>query len=354
MLCFNHFRYVEIGDQIALQYGGSEAHKKVASAGATSNIPGQLGKHKELLTSIRRYYSNAFTDRLKQDAMNLFLGYYLPSQNTTPLWELDNDYYLHNFHVNAGRGSLQSMKAYQSMFGVDWSDLDEDATTDQHSRHRRNESVSSAVSIAADDSARIDRVKQRCNAQNNALSVWWKVAIQNYIQQRMWMQLGGNSGSSLPPRFDRLYRPQELSHFDKVFSRPWATPSRLSHEDQHKSSLEDGELGSAALTPRKAAPKESKITLFDERVQSSKGHVRDKETEEDEGYISLQDYVKRHGFNAKGRSSLTQLIEAHTQPKPNILSNATDKPGKLFLCRPHISMYPSQLIDIAPFHLAMF
>jgi len=46
--------YVEIGDQIALQYGGSEAHKKVASAGANSNIPGQLGKHKELLTSIRR------------------------------------------------------------------------------------------------------------------------------------------------------------------------------------------------------------------------------------------------------------------------------------------------------------
>jgi hypothetical protein len=81
--------YVEIGDQIALQYGGSEAHKKVASAGANSNIPGQLGKHKELLTSIRRYYSNAFTDRLKQDAMNLFLGYYLPSQNNTPLWELE-------------------------------------------------------------------------------------------------------------------------------------------------------------------------------------------------------------------------------------------------------------------------
>ncbi|EED88061.1 phosphatidylinositol phosphatase, partial [Thalassiosira pseudonana CCMP1335] len=80
--------YVEIGDQIALQYGGSEAHKKVASAGANST-------HKELLTSIRRYYSNAFTDRLKQDAMNLFLGYYVPSCNTLPLWELENDYYLH-------------------------------------------------------------------------------------------------------------------------------------------------------------------------------------------------------------------------------------------------------------------
>ena len=43
----------------------------------------------------------------------------------------------------------------------------------------------------------------------------------------------------MPSRFDRLYRPTELSHFDKVFSRPWATPSRLSHEDQHKSSLDD-------------------------------------------------------------------------------------------------------------------
>ena len=52
-----------------------------------------------------------------------------------------------------------------------------------------------------------------------------------------------------------------------MFARPWATPSRLSHEDQHKSSLDDGELGSAGLSPRKVTPKESKITLFDERVQ---------------------------------------------------------------------------------------
>lgn len=332
---------MEIGDQIALQYGGSEAHKKVASAGANSNIPGQLGKHKELLTSIRRYYSNAFTDRLKQDAMNLFLGYYLPSQNTTPLWELDNDYYLHNFHVNAGRGSLQSMKAYQSMFGVDWSDLEDDHTSDRQQQqpprmHKRNESVGSTVSVL-DDPARIDRVKQRCNAQNSALSVWWKVAIQTYIQQRMWMKLGGNSaGSSLPPRFDRLYRPNELSHFDKVFSRPWATPSRLSHEDQHKTSLDDGELGSAGLTPRKATPKESKISLFDERVQSSKGHgEEDKTTEEDQGYISLQDYVSNNGFNAKSRSSLNHLIASHLH-KPRALPNneLLEKPGKLSMLTP--------------------
>lgn len=69
--------YVDIGDSIALQYGGSEAHKKV-SADKSDSAFSQIGKHKELLTSIRRYYSNAFTDNLKQDAMNLFLGNYLP------------------------------------------------------------------------------------------------------------------------------------------------------------------------------------------------------------------------------------------------------------------------------------
>lgn len=103
--------YVDIGDSIALQYGGSEAHKKVNTGRAESNII-PIGKHKELLTSIRRYYSNAFTDRFKQgtsclpillsaflrvshfssfpDAMNLFLGYYIPYQNETPLWEVES------------------------------------------------------------------------------------------------------------------------------------------------------------------------------------------------------------------------------------------------------------------------
>ena len=36
--------YVEIGDQIALQYGGSEAHKKVSTERSESNIVGPIGK----------------------------------------------------------------------------------------------------------------------------------------------------------------------------------------------------------------------------------------------------------------------------------------------------------------------
>ena len=292
--------YVEIGDQIALQYGGSEAHKKVASAGEKTNVPGQLGKHKELLTSIRRYYSNAFTDRLKQDAMNLFLGYYVPSQNSLPLWELDNDYYLHNFHVNAGRGALQSMKSYESMFGVDWNDNEDDNTIDHDKQ--------------ADERGRIDIVKQRCEAQNNALSQWWKVAIQAYIKQRMWMKLDPKTSSvRRQSRFDQFNHTHELTHFDKFFARPWALPSRLSHEDQHKTTL-DGEMGNLT-SPRRASAKEAKLTLFDERVQSSKGNNDEDKNDEkkEDDCITLQEFVRVHGFSSKSKSSLSQLIESHRQ-----------------------------------------
>ena len=43
-----------------------------------------------------RYYSNAFTDMVKQDAMNVFLGCYIPTEMSVHLWDLDSDYYLHN------------------------------------------------------------------------------------------------------------------------------------------------------------------------------------------------------------------------------------------------------------------
>jgi hypothetical protein len=46
-----------------------------------------------------RYYSNAFTDMVKQDAMNVFLGFYIPSETSMHLWDLDSDYYLHNRYL---------------------------------------------------------------------------------------------------------------------------------------------------------------------------------------------------------------------------------------------------------------
>lgn len=90
--------YGEMGDKIALQYGGSEAHKKVF-AGKSVQQPNS-SKQSELLTSIKRYYSNAFTDMVKQDAMNLFLGCFIPNESSVPLWDLESDYYLHNLELH--------------------------------------------------------------------------------------------------------------------------------------------------------------------------------------------------------------------------------------------------------------
>ena len=229
--------YVDIGDHIALQYGGSEAHKKVQAGGAAEPII-PLGKHKELLTSIRRYYSNAFTDRLKQDAMNLFLGYYLPFRHTIPLWEMETDYYLHNFHVKTGRGKSQSMKGYQLAFGVqEWENinrnLDALSETDffEPSRlaiHPNSQSDTVAIASAQQamipyevQSRRIQKVRQCCMSQNLALSTWWKIALQANVQQRLWMQHRQDSEDSLdlPPRFERLYQPEKIAQFDRFFGK---------------------------------------------------------------------------------------------------------------------------------------
>ncbi|KAJ3681440.1 hypothetical protein LUZ60_015929 [Juncus effusus] len=85
--------YQHMGDVLANQYGGSAAHNTV--------FPDRQGKWKattqssELLKSIKRYYSNTYTDGEKQDAINLFLGYFKPQEGKPALWDLDSDYYLH-------------------------------------------------------------------------------------------------------------------------------------------------------------------------------------------------------------------------------------------------------------------
>ncbi|KAH1034966.1 hypothetical protein GYH30_055095 [Glycine max] len=74
--------YQSMGDALAQQYGGSDAHNTV--------FPERQGKWKattqsrEFLKSIKRYYSNAYTD-----------GYFQPHEGKPALWELDSDYYIH-------------------------------------------------------------------------------------------------------------------------------------------------------------------------------------------------------------------------------------------------------------------
>jgi len=289
--------YVDIGDHIALQYGGSEAHKKV-NAERSESIAGPIGKHKELLTSIRRYYSNAFTDRLKQDAMNLFLGYYVPYRHKIPLWEMETDYYLHNLDVSIGK----EMKGYQKSFGVlEWSN-DRDNSNETGSERqslRRSQFVNKNKDSFSEQSRRIQKVRDRCSTQNKALSMWWKIALQINVQQRMWMRLGKSpSESMLPPRFERLYQPGKIAHFDKFFARSWATPVRRSHSAQHSEEIDEQTSDFRRIIYGRPS----------DQVAKSNPNLDQEEGQDDS---TLHKFISSHGFDTQKRTIMRRFVQKH-------------------------------------------
>ncbi|XP_078164359.1 phosphoinositide phosphatase family protein isoform X2 [Carex rostrata] len=88
--------YEKMGDTLAFQYGGSAAHNKIFCERRGQWRPATQSQ--EFLRTIQRYYSNAYLDFEKQDAINVFLGHFLPQQGKPALWELDSDQ-----HYNLGR-----------------------------------------------------------------------------------------------------------------------------------------------------------------------------------------------------------------------------------------------------------
>lgn len=81
------------GDTIAIQYGGSNLVNTMDSYRRIN----QWSSHtRDILNSIKRIYSNSFMDAIRQEAINLFLGNYVYDPRKPKLWELQNDYYLHN------------------------------------------------------------------------------------------------------------------------------------------------------------------------------------------------------------------------------------------------------------------
>jgi hypothetical protein len=117
---------------------------------------------------------------------NLFLGYYVPYRHTIPLWEMETDYYLHNRHIEMGKG----MRGYQKVFGVSEWNCEDDCDTGTDIgipvRHRsQGSNLKNDALVLEHQSQKIQRVRDRCSSQNKALSNWWKRAIQMNVQQRM-------------------------------------------------------------------------------------------------------------------------------------------------------------------------
>ncbi|XP_054780272.1 phosphoinositide phosphatase SAC2-like isoform X3 [Prosopis cineraria] len=81
--------YESMGDTLAFQYGGSAAHNKIFS-----ERRGQwkaAAQSQEFIRTLQRYYNNTYLDGDKQNAINIFLGHFLPQQGKPALWELDSD-----------------------------------------------------------------------------------------------------------------------------------------------------------------------------------------------------------------------------------------------------------------------
>ncbi|SCU84206.1 LADA_0D00452g1_1 [Lachancea dasiensis] len=80
------------GDTIALQYGGSH----LVNTMETYRKINQWSSHsRDMIESIKRFYSNSFVDAQRQDAINLFLGHYVWQEGIPALWEMNTDFYLH-------------------------------------------------------------------------------------------------------------------------------------------------------------------------------------------------------------------------------------------------------------------
>lgn len=95
--------YEGMGNQIALQYAGSELVNTIKSY-RSGNI---VTHSRDLFTTVKRYYSNSFTDAEKQQSINLFLGNFIPhvdlKKTKEHLWDLETDFPLHNKNVHLYR-----------------------------------------------------------------------------------------------------------------------------------------------------------------------------------------------------------------------------------------------------------
>eukprot|EP00095_Tigriopus_kingsejongensis_P006225 maker-scaffold301_size216225-snap-gene-0.18 protein:Tk06225 transcript:maker-scaffold301_size216225-snap-gene-0.18-mRNA-1 annotation:"polyphosphoinositide phosphatase isoform x2" len=86
--------YEDHGDTLALQYGGSQLIHRIKSYRKESKW---TSKATDIAQTLRRYYSNTLSDAEKQNAINLFLGVYVPEDGKVPIWDKDflTDKYLH-------------------------------------------------------------------------------------------------------------------------------------------------------------------------------------------------------------------------------------------------------------------
>jgi len=98
--------YQGMGNKLAVQYGGSN----LAHTFSTYRDRNLVSKSRDLFTTITRFYSNTFSDKQKQDAIDLYLGNYVPSdpqkRTSNVDWDMESDQVLQMRKRSANDGIL--------------------------------------------------------------------------------------------------------------------------------------------------------------------------------------------------------------------------------------------------------
>ena len=145
---------------------------------------------------------------------------------------MENDYYLHNFHVMNARNATTFMKNHELAFCINCTDDEDEVESPVKAQSTGSTLIPHTTSMV--ESERVARIRKHCTKQNSVLSSWWKVALSANLQEKNLLRFGTMKDTkSLPGRFERVYQPEKLTQFDRVLSRAWETPVRRSHAAQH-------------------------------------------------------------------------------------------------------------------------
>ena len=246
---------------------------------------------------------------------------------------MESDYYL---HVKNDRAMHQSIKSYETAFAVHWTDDDELYKNSNERRLVRHTSTDTNVTLDSsfysvlttantlmDRNQRMERIQNRSKAQNVALSLWWRAAIQSYVQQRMWLARRKSSTASSQFKelddmnndssFERRYQPTKLTQFDKIFARSWAIPLQSPYDSNmnpnspkqvddiiNESGAKNFLTGPFSKTRSMDSPKRKERS-------DEKSSVYDDSS--DEECLTLREYLKQHGFQNRKVPTLQHFVK---------------------------------------------
>ena len=262
--------------------------------------------------------------------MNLFLGHDVPSRHQFSLWDLEHDFYLHNFHIKSGTNTMESMELHQHTFSSHLEDDDpshKDNRSDVgvgggvstplvrrkmathshgHHGHQRRLSIPSssfkdAEGIKNDqESWRVTRIRNRCAKQyEEGLSLWWRHAIQAYIEQRCWMHIRGNN--RFVTSSSALQLDDEWFEFDRYFSRVWGRPLFSNMLSKNNKAFEEEK--EAILLHRKHFPQRK-----DDRHKYSSSK-KEEEEEDDEARLTVKEFSQKFGYKSEAEAYLSSFLK---------------------------------------------